>query len=241
MLGFDNTGFVMGTSSTLFNQIILGLKNITSLPDFLQNAINGIVADIGRANEDIADYPNPFLGFNNATNPNANTSVLHLVDGGEDLQNLPLQPLIQPSRNVDVIFAIDSSADTTTTWPNATALVATYERSLPGSNIANGTGFPSIPDQNTIVNLGLNTRPTFFGCNSSNFTDGLNAIPPLVVYIANAPYVTYSNATTATLKYNSTFRDDIILNGQDVVTMGNGTLDPQWPACVGLCNLESIV
>jgi lysophospholipase len=225
--GFDQAGFVMGTSSTLFNQFLL-LINTTSIPQTLKNIFTSILADLGQDNDDIAQWqPNPFYGFNNATNRNAQTQQLTLVDGGEDGQNIPLYPLIQPMRHVDVIFAVDSSADTTYNWPNGTSLVATYQRSL-NNTIENGTAFPSIPDQNTFVNLGLNNRPTFFGCNASNTTGPA----PLIVYIPNAPYITLSNVSTFDPDYNDTQRNAIIQNGYEVATLGNGTLDAQWPACM---------
>ena len=234
VVGFDNAGFVMGTSSSLFNQFLLNL-NGTDVSDTLKSFVSGILDSLSSDNNDIADYtPNPFFQYHPDTNPSADATRLTLVDGGEDLQNIPLHPLIQPNRHVDVIFAVDSSADTTYNWPNGTAIVATYERSL--ADVANGTAFPSIPDQNTIVNLGLNTHPTFFGCNTSNITDGINV--PLVVYIPNSPYVTFSNESTFTLETNNTYRDAIILNGQNVATMGNGTADDTWPACVGCAILS---
>lgn len=198
VVGFDNVGFVMGTSSSLFNQILLQLNSTgLDVPTTVLNALQGFLDRLDTDNNDIADYsPNPFFGYRPGENPNADSRRLTLVDGGEDLQNIPFHPLIQPERHVDVIFAIDSSADTATTWPNGTSMVATYERQ--NGDISNGTIFPYVPDQNTFVNLGLNQRPTFFGCNASNMTDGLNV--PLVVYIPNAPYVSYSNVTTFTLE-----------------------------------------
>ncbi|KAB8302766.1 hypothetical protein EYC80_006113 [Monilinia laxa] len=183
---------------------------------------------IGFTNNDIAQYqPNPFYEFNNATNRNAQSTQLDLVDGGEDGQNIPLYPLIQPIRGVDVIFAIDSSADTTYGWPNGASLVATYTRSL-NDTIGNGTVFPAVPGQNTFVNFGLNKRPSFFGCDASNSTGPT----PLIVYIPNAPYITHSNVSTFDPSYNNTQRNLIIENGYDVATMGNSTLDPEWPTCV---------
>ncbi|KAJ5891606.1 Lysophospholipase [Penicillium subrubescens] len=227
--GFDSAGFVIGTSSTLFNQFLLQL-NTTSLPTFVKNIFVDILDKLDKADDDIAAYdPNPFYHYNNHSSPYASQTALDVVDGGEDLQNVPLHPLIQPERHVDVIFAVDSSADTTYSWPNGTALVATYERSLNSTGIGNGTAFPAIPDQNTFVNLGLNTRPTFFGCNSSNLTGPA----PLVVYVPNYPYSTHSNVSTFTLSYNDTQRDDIILNGYEVATMANSTRDGNWTACVG--------
>jgi lysophospholipase len=233
-LGYDNGGFIMGTSSTLFNQLLLQV-NSTSLPSIFKNALHSLLGDLGLKNEDIAEYsPNPFYQYNRDTNPSANNRTLTLVDGGEDNQNLPLHPLMQPVRGVDVIFAVDSSADTNYNWPNGSSLVQTYERSA--AKIANGTAFPSIPDTNTFVNLGLNKRPTFFGCNASN-TTGAHPVP-LVVYIPNAPYTAYSNISTFQLSTNDTQRDAIILNGYDVATMANGTTDSSWPMCVGCAILS---
>ncbi|KAK7420706.1 Lysophospholipase 1 [Neonectria magnoliae] len=226
--GVDNAGFVMGTSSSLFNQAFLQIDKASRVPDFLLRAINDTLADLGEENRDIANWPNPFYRYNPGDNMNANTTVLTLVDGGEDLQNIPLHPLTLSERHVDVIFAIDGSADTKTSWPNGTALVATYKKSSSGFSTQN-SNFPRVPDQNTFVNLGLNKRPTFFGCD----TDSDTSPGPLIVYIPNAPYTYQSNFSTFNLEYSDDERDQIILNGYNVATMGNGTVDPDWPSCVG--------
>ncbi|KAJ5550840.1 hypothetical protein N7461_005538 [Penicillium sp. DV-2018c] len=232
--GFDSAGFVIGTSSTLFNQFLLQI-NTTSLPDFIKSVFTDIFTKLDKSQDDIAVYdPNPFYQYNKASSPYANQKALDVVDGGEDLQNIPLHPLIQPERHVDVIFAVDSSADTTYYWPNGTALVATYERSLNSTGIGNGTVFPAVPDQNTFVNLGLNTRPTFFGCDTSNLTGPA----PLVVYIPNAPYTYNSNVSTFQLSTDDKQRDNIILNGYEVATMANSTLDANWSSCVGCAVLS---
>ena len=231
--GFDNAGYIMGTSSSLFNQFLL-YYNTSSLPLFFSTVLTDIAQTLGSGNDDTAQYgPNPFYYYNNATNQQAKSTFLTLVDGGEDLQNLPLYPLIQSNRYVDVIFAVDSSADTTTGWPNGTSLVATYERSL-NTSIENSTAFPSIPDQNTFVNLGLNSHPTFFGCNASNTT----SLAPLIVYMPNGPYITQSNVSTFDDAYNNTQRNLIIENGYDAATLGNGTLDSQWSICVACAVLS---
>lgn len=232
--GFDNAGYIMGTSSSLFNQFLLQV-NTTSIPNFAKSFITDILQSIGSRDNDIADYsPNPFYGYHNSTSRDAQSRRLTLVDGGEDLQNIPLHPMIQPNRRVDVIFAVDSSADTDNYWPNGTSLVATYERNLNSSGIGNGTSFPSIPDTNSFVNLGLNTRPTFFGCNSSN----TSSITPLIVYLPNSPYVFQSNISTFTFSYSTNSRNSVVQNGYEVATMGNGTVDAQWPVCVGCAILS---
>ena len=237
--GFDNVGYVMGTSSSLFNQFLLNV-NQSSIPKLAKTFVNDILGDFSDSNNDIAQYqPNPFYGYNTETSKINKESSLTLVDGGEDLENIPLHPLIQPFRHVDVIFAVDSSADTDNYWPNGTSLVASYQRSLngfstTGGNLANGTSFPAVPDQNTFVNLGLNTRPTFFGCNSSNTTSPT----PLVVYIPNSPYTHQSNYSTFTSSYNTSERNLMVENGYNVATMGNGTINSTWPVCVGCAILQ---
>ena len=108
--GFDNVGYVMGTSSSLFNQFLLQI-NSTTISSAFKDILTSILSNLGESNDDIADYsPNPFYHYHNDTSKNAQSTTLTLVDGGEDLQNIPLHPLIQPARHVDVIFAVDSSA-----------------------------------------------------------------------------------------------------------------------------------
>ncbi|KDB26093.1 hypothetical protein H109_02100 [Trichophyton interdigitale MR816] len=232
--GMDNAGFIMGTSSSLFNQFALHLDS-QDLPKVVKDALRDFLSSLDEENNDIAEYkPNPFFGYAKNTSPFAGVKSLPVVDGGEDKQNIPFHPLIQPTRHVDVIFAIDSSADTELAWPNGNSIIATYQRSLNSAGIANGTSFPAIPDSNTFINLGLNHNPTFFGCDSSNTTNPT----PLIVYIPNSPYVTHSNVSTFNLKYNTTQRDAIILNGYNVATMANATRDGNWPICVGCAILS---
>lgn len=243
--GFDNVGFVFGTSSSLFNSIVTTVDSTDNtggaFSGIVLKALQSIVSDIGEDNDDIADWVNPFYHYNNGSNVNAPSDTLTLVDGGTDGQNIPLQPLIQPDRHVDVIFAVDSSADTNSTyptdasaanWPNGQSMVSTYERSL--APIANGTSFPAVPDVNTFINNGLANRPTFFGCDASNTT----STTPLIVYMPNAPYVYDSNVATFDLQYNDTQRNAIVLNAYNGATQGNGTLDAEWPACVGCAILS---
>ncbi|RPA97206.1 lysophospholipase [Choiromyces venosus 120613-1] len=236
--GFDNVGFVMGTSSSLFNVLITQLDSL-GLTSVLKKLVEATLNAISAADNDIADYsPNPFFGVNPDINPSARTRDLTLVDGGLDGQNIPLHPLIQPTRKVDVIFAMDNSADTVrkngqlSNWPNGTAIIATYERAINGSQ-NNGTLFPAVPDVNTFINLGLNSRPTFFGCDARNITTDTNKFPPLVVYIPNSPYTFNSNISTTEMVYSASKRDLMIENGYNIATRGNASFDQNWPACVG--------
>ena len=56
---------------------------------------------------DVTRYPNPFFGVANGTFIDSAQRVLSLVDGGEDGQLIPIQPLLVKARKVDVIIAID--------------------------------------------------------------------------------------------------------------------------------------
>lgn len=112
---------------------------------------------------------------------------------------------------MDFIFGVDSSADTQN-WPNGTAYVATYEKFM--LNATSDVIFPYIPDQQTylillsfltylsFVNLGLNSRPTFFGCNSSNYTS-FSRTPPLVIYFPHTGWTAFTNFSTFTLEYTN--------------------------------------
>ncbi|GJN83017.1 lysophospholipase 1 [Purpureocillium lilacinum] len=238
--GFDNAGFVMGTSSSLFNQIVLYLKDNTSnnyvpadVPKFIIDALTKVLEALGDSSNDIADWtPNPFKGWNAAKNPGAGSERLTLVDGGEDLQNVPYHPHLLRDRAVDVVFSVDSSADTETSWPDGASAIATYERSI--ENISVGTGFPAVPGKDTFLNLGLNTKPVFFGCNSTNLTSP----SPLIVYLPNYPYIYASNISTFQMAIKSGQRDAIIQNGWAVATQLNATRDADWPVCVGCAMLS---
>ncbi|KAK9451588.1 lysophospholipase catalytic domain-containing protein [Limtongia smithiae] len=230
--GFDNAGFVIGSSATLFNEIILEL-NTTGLEGVLYDAAEDILSDLSDDYDDIAIYdPNPFFNVNTEISYMYNESDLTIVDGGEDYQNIPLVPLIQPVRGLDVIFAIDNSADTDYNWPAGWAMTATYERQF--SSQANGTKFPAVPTRNTFVGNNLTASPTWFGCNASNITgENGGTTVPLIVYMANHPLSYYSNTSTYKMSYDTDELDGMITNGYNIATQGNGTLGTNWSKCLG--------
>ncbi|KAK6538524.1 Lysophospholipase 1 [Orbilia ellipsospora] len=239
--GFDNAAFVMGTSSSIFNQILIDLKrnNANVLGGgIIQDLVMSALEFLSKIEVDIADWaPNPFYNMKLGTDVSATaTKDLTLVDGSMDLENIPLNPLLCPHRGVDVIIAADNSADTVrssdgtpSNWPNGTSLIATYERFV-NKFMSEGASFPEIPDVHTFVNKGFNSRPTFFGCDAKKFTGSPS---PLLVYIPNAPYNVFSNVSTFKLSYEDEQRDMMIDNGYMAATQGNGVIDPEWPACVG--------
>lgn len=237
--GFDQASFVMGTSSSLFNVVLMdNMTSTLNLSSIESGLINDVLDTLSADDNDIAPYrPNPFYEFNETYNKMWNTTELDLVDGGEDGQNIPLWPVLQPDRAVDVIYALDSSADNEYSWPNGTALRATYERTR--DPIGQGVPFPAVPDAETFINLKLNQQPTFFGCNASNFS--ANAVPPLLVYIPNGPYTYFGNTSTETIEYELDVRDSIILNAQNAASQGNSSakLDQaNWAVCVACAALS---
>ncbi|RDA89815.1 hypothetical protein CP533_0867 [Ophiocordyceps camponoti-saundersi (nom. inval.)] len=240
VVGFDNTGFVMGTSSFLFNQIVDRLKDPkgTGLPAVLVKsfAFQLLKPTIIRVLDAVSSKislegafwaPNPFKGWNRYFNPTARSDNLVIVDGGEDDQNVPLQPHLLIDRKVDVVFAVDSSANTHLNWPDGGSLIATYRRSI--ELASRKMSFPPVPGKNSFINLGLNSRPTFFGCDAHK----LRAPTPLIVYLPNYPYLTFSNISTFSLAFLPEQRDELIANGAAVATQLNAARDPEWPVCVG--------
>lgn len=57
---------------------------------------------------DVASWPNPFYGVAPETFISSNQTDLSLVDGGEDGEVIPLQPLLVKARGIDTILAIDA-------------------------------------------------------------------------------------------------------------------------------------
>ncbi|GAV48006.1 hypothetical protein ZYGR_0I03020 [Zygosaccharomyces rouxii] len=231
--GYDNVGFIMGTSSTLFNQFLLRL-NTTGMPRVVKSIISHFLKDISKNKDDIAVYsPNPFLNTSYVSNDYTSSLVdskdLYLVDGGEDNENIPLLPFLQKERGVDVIFALDNSADTTEYWPDGSSLVATYERQF--GKMGKDIAFPYVPDVETFVAEGLNTKPTFFGCDAQNMSD-LAFTPPLVVYVPNSRMSYNGNQSTFKLSYSDNERLNMIKNGFEATTRNNLTDDSNFAGCV---------
>lgn len=232
--GFDNAGFVLGTSATLFNLMPLPFTS-SMLPKSLSVLGDNFTASLADTYNDIAIYsPNPFRDADsvksNFSKAIVDSDDLFLVDGGEDGEVIPLVPLLQEKRGLDVVFALDFNSDTTTSWPDGSSLVATYQRQF--EDQGEGMSFPYVPDTETFIKYGLNTKPTFFGCDAKNLTD-LEYIPPLIVYIPNSRYSFNSNTSTLQLSYNSSQRLGMIQNGFESATRGNFTDDPEFLGCIG--------
>ncbi|CAN6667908.1 lysophospholipase 1 [Trichomonascus vanleenenianus] len=238
MSGFDNASFMFGTSSAIFNTVIYNvLKTAGGLVGNIARHLIDILFD--QTSFDVAVYePNPFYNWespdpayklkrSNIVDPEA----LNLVDGGEDNQVIPLQPLLHRDRRVDVAFAFDYMSNTVYNWPNGNCLVKTMKKAQEDQFDKTNpiTKFPKVPDEKTIINNGYASRPTFFGC----YETGPNP-PPLVVYMANYPYTYYGNTTMFQMMYPTEQTMGLVTNGYNLMTQLNGTRDgyEDWPQCV---------
>ena len=184
---YDNLGYALGTSSSLFN-VACG-----NVPQPNTTTLTGNLATIVRAAHQLstrelyAIYPNPFFNYARSSLVAAQKE-LSLVDGGLAGQNNPIFPMLQPSRGVDVLVVNDNSADSNN-FPNGSAILTTYVQSLN----AGLTRMPVIPSVETFISQGLNKRPTFFGCNDNSKIT--------IVYVPNVNYTFPSNQPTAKLQY----------------------------------------
>lgn len=272
---YDNAGFLTGTSSSLFNNVFIYIwKLASSSSKDKYHAIKAVLNLFGltsqqndvdpRKHPDYAIYsPNPFYRFL----PTQGSEVfdkkqLYMVDGGEDGQNIPFQPFLQKQRQLDVIFALDSTSDKDG-WPNGAILENTslrYNNSNHSSSLISINNnnkiveidiFPKIPPVETIELKGLNKKPTFFGCylenynirrelelNSSYLTQINEYLPPIVGYYANQFYSYPSNTSTFKLKYSSNEATAIMQNSYNIMTYANSTIDPDYSQCVGCILLK---
>jgi len=231
--GFDNASFLSGASSNIVNYIYYqGNAMYRSVVTTLRSKFLPSNSTVDRIDVNII-RPNPFKDtdfYEGSDNELIDMDGLYMVDGGFGGQNIPFTPLMRKERNLDVVFASDTTFNTADIWPTGSSLVNTYTRQFMA--IGKTDAFPYVPDTETMVNLGINKNPTFFGCDSSNLTD-LAYIPPLVVYLPNRAYSFNSNITTWTLTYTKEERLAMIQNGFEIATRNNFTDDPDFLGCVG--------
>lgn len=234
--GFDNSGFIVGSSSSLFNLFLntLVCDNCNSLNSVIKWILKKFLTYLSKAHEDVALYkPNPFFNSQYAKSDNITTSdTLYVIDGGIGGEVIPLSTLMVKERALDIVFAFDSDTNTKTNWPDGSALISSYERQF--SQQGSSSLCPYVPDTKTFLEKGLTAKPTFFGCDAKNLAalekDGV--IPPLVVYFANRPYEYYSNVSTFDLTFTDEQKKGLIKNGFDVATRLNGTIDPEFKSCI---------
>lgn len=232
--GFDNAAFVLGTSSSLFNQYLntLACDDCDTYTGLTKFFLKRFLTYMSKNYIDIALYkPNPFFGSKFSSSDNiTNSETLYLMDGGLAGEIIPLSTLMVKERALDLVFAFDNNG---AKWPNGEAVISTYERQF--TYEGKSTVCPYIPGESTFGYFNLTAKPTFFGCDAKNLTDLSKdgVVPPIVVYIANRPFEFYSNTSTTKLTYTDQEKKGMITNGFDVASQLNGTFGEDLRACIG--------
>ncbi|KAF2664639.1 FabD/lysophospholipase-like protein [Microthyrium microscopicum] len=221
MAGFDDLGYIMGTSSNIFTFACshnMSLSEISPLGAVvLEEMMPGSRAP--NVHDLFASYINPFR-MRYASKEVTHEAELLLTDGGLSDHNCPIWPFIQPARakTVDVLIVNDNSADVNH-FPNGTAIYNTFLR----ARKVGLTRMPTIPPPEKFVTKGFNARGVFFGCDEP---DTLT-----IIYLPNAEFSHPSNQDTLKVQYSAEEIDGMIENG--VKTARQGTIMPKgWDVCV---------
>lgn len=225
-VNYDNLGYVLGTSSNVFNVLCVADgpapgSGSNKLFNFLIGILDGIheVA----TSDFYATYRNPFFAYNSPSGvANSATDIpaqssLTLNDGGSAGQDNPIFPFLLPARNVSVMIVNDNSGDSNN-FPDGAAMVNTYTQSFN----RNYTRMPFIPPVETFIAEGLNKRATFFGCDDPTKVT--------IVYLPNTNFTFASNVDTLKLQYSEADTDSMIANGVQVATQGG---EAGWGTCLG--------
>ena len=239
--GFDQLSFIMGSSATLFNAV-------TGVPAKYNEVFKKMIqkiADTALDRSFTARYPNPFRGVNGPISfDRSNSDELVIVDGGENGENIPFNPLLAPARQVDVILAADASGDSKSSsvigagWPNGKGMINTFLRVHKVLPLGTAN-FPPVPLNSTVwEEKGYASRPTFFGCNVSS-QEG-NGGYPLVIYLPNSQsqsgYLT--NTSTFKLQYSKDESSSFLNSVMDSTTKPRiqNRIDKDWATCLS-CGL----
>ncbi|PPQ68206.1 hypothetical protein CVT25_015038 [Psilocybe cyanescens] len=241
VVGFDQAGFIMGSSASLFNQIFD--FGTSTLSQFSSSDSTGLLYLLSRqlrevrtrAN-DVANWPNPFQGQSAGSFQDTDATWLNLIDGSSNQENTPYGPLLVNSRDLDVIVALEGSADDpVNNWPNGTSLIFSNQRQINFLQKSHKKmpPIPSTPDD--FIATGVNARPTFFGCDPSSSDDY-----PLIIYLPNAPPLTGDDPVTNTATFQLTytqhhtrlFFNQVFLNLASGFTPNSNAPDPNWGKCL---------
>ncbi|KAF9226992.1 hypothetical protein BS17DRAFT_697035 [Gyrodon lividus] len=230
---YDQSALVAGSSSELFNEYNL-TNTLSSTFGPVLALLDELLPESG-IELDVVSWPNPFYGVAPDTFIASNQVYLSIVDGGEDGEVIPLQPLLVKARGVDTILAIDATADVND-FADGSSLIATQNRTMLLSPVYS---FPPVPTSlSEFTAQNLSTRPTFFGCNTTNS----NTSTPLLIYLANGgpPHngeAPVTNTSTTQLSYDSSQIQAMLDQTFVIATQGfpattSTPTDPEWPACL---------
>lgn len=229
---FDNAGFIMATLSNIFDMgLQMADETVQSFKFFVNQAREFINLVNKSLYADLIIEPNPF--FLTRWTKNFffyNRPFLLLVDGGQDWQNIPLQPFLLEYRGVDAVMAFDNSADLVYLWPNASSLQYTYRRQFLESG--KEFPFPPVPTPEEYLDNKMYKQPMFLGCDANRLSN-LSRVPPMVIYFPNKKVTFALNFTTTKMVYSNSEKIETIRNGFGVATQVNLTQDADFRSCVG--------
>ncbi|KAF8919942.1 phospholipase B [Mucidula mucida] len=232
--GFDQAGFIMGSSASLFNQILdFGRNTIAGFSDDdskgLLYVLSRQLQEVRTRADDVANWPNPFKGLRNTTFVDSDKDWIELIDGASNLENVPYGPHFVKARNVDVIVTLEASADDPNNWPNGTAQLNTAQR-LSDQLLASHQQFPPIPQScDDFVNTGVNARPTFFGCDPTQKPPEY----PMVIYLPQAPPFNGDDPIINPATFlHATFFEQVFSNTISGFVPGTNDADPDYGFCL---------
>ncbi|OWB76275.1 hypothetical protein B5S32_g425 [[Candida] boidinii] len=255
-VGFDSAPYLIGSSSDIFTALgDLTTANLSTtfsgIPTSYLTLIQQILGNLNSNSTELAYsivQPNPFYENEYSEEEGIyDGETMLLVDGGWSGEGVPLDPFIQPSREIDVVVIFDNDGDSNDSWPLGATLFETEERVLHYNQDLKFYDLPSSIEE--FVELGLNKRPVFFGCNGDDLlshsygdedddSDDFAHMLPLLIYFPNS-YMTFSsNTSTLQLEYTNEERNAMIQNGFEVATRMNFTLDAEFAECVGCAVLR---
>ncbi|KAG5370368.1 Lysophospholipase 3 [Yarrowia sp. C11] len=234
---YDNSGFLMGISSNVFNLGSLGVFGVDGIFGILVEDLMKLLEVINSASYRLGVIsPNPFYKRDDLPTNQTISRGLLVCDGGYDLETIPLLPFLQPEREVDVIIAQDPSLDSPEGWPTGECI----RNSAAKSNWEFGEGvFPEIPDNLTFIDKDLNKKPVFFGCDVSKLKkyDGTDRYSPVIVYVPSTNITYGSNFSTGKLIYSKEEMFGTVNNAYNVMTRTNLTQDENWGKCLGCVSI----
>lgn len=233
MRGLDNLAYIIGTTSSQLNhdadpqwrdQPHLGL------PAALDSMIPRQARKDAEAN--FALWPNPFYRYDSLTATALDkmsdwysAGELRLVDGSESSHGIVLEPLLEPARNVSVIFVSDTSAGMDSDgFPDGGELAAVHRRVLKTERPELIARMPNVISTRQLRSTN-NSRAKFFGCGE-----------PDAVTIIYLPFASWAiNITSAPpdekLVWAPQEVDAMLENGRQVATQGDDDLFQYCIAC----------
>lgn len=223
--GFDNLGFLLAASGNEFNYWCSEIPRpnlLTGPLGELKDDLIGMTAMVHELSF-LDEYPViPHSNLSGTSFSPMQNNDLYLVSGDEGGENIPIWPLLQEERGIDVILANDNSQDTADFFPNGTSLYSTYLRA---EKMGLST-MPLIPPPEVFLERGYNSRPTFFGC--------YNPQKVAIVYLPNVAHTFQSNIPSWIMKYSSEEVMLMLENGNQVATYGGHEVYKKCLACIML-------